>query len=39
MGEEKPEEDWEILIQSIPVPYGEVNLHLLVCGRNAKSYA
>ncbi len=28
MGEEKPEEDWEILSQSIPVPYGEVNLFI-----------
>lgn len=26
MGEEKPEEDWEMPIQSVPVPYGEVNL-------------
>lgn len=39
MGEEKPEEDWEILSQSILALWGGQSFHLLVCGRLANSYA
>ena len=40
MGEEKPEEDWEILnpVSSCAL-WGGQSLQLLVCGRLANSYA
>ena len=40
MGEEKPEEDWEILnpVSSCAL-WGGQSLQLLVCGRSANGYA